>query len=125
MASRVKMLPVLFACIVLTCASPLLAQANVRSLTNVTVTITPTKTTLFAGDVYTLVATVVGIDDKTVTWVVEEDDGGTITDSGRYTAPKIEGMYHITATSRGSPQTKAVVTITVLAYCDPTPRALR
>jgi chitinase len=71
------------------------------------------------------VATVVGIDDKTVNWAVEEENSGTITDSGLYTAPKIEGVYHIIATSRARPETKAVATVTVLAYCDPLPPAFR
>jgi hypothetical protein len=119
------MLPVVFVGTMLTCANLVLGQAKVRALANVTVTITPVKATLFAGEMQTFVTRVVGIGDKSVSWAVEEEDGGTITDSGLYTAPKIQGLYHITATSRGRPQTKAVATITVLAYCDPLPPALR
>jgi len=80
---------------------------------------------MFASETKTFVAEVAGIADKSVNWAVEEEDGGTITDSGVYTAPKIQGVYHITATSRGSPSAKAVATVTILAYCDPLPRALR
>ncbi len=71
------------------------------------------------------VATVVGIDDQSVNWALEGDDSGTITPAGLYTAPKIQGVYHITATSRARPQTEAVATITVLAYCDPLPPAFK
>jgi uncharacterized protein YjdB len=113
------MLPLLFAGIVLASADLLLGQASPRPLANITVTITPAKATLFAGEVLPFVATVVGIDDQTVNWTVEDETSGTITDSGRYTAPKIQGAYHITATSRARPQTKAVATVTVLTYCDP------
>jgi len=109
----------------LTCASLLLGQAYVQALANVTVTVTPLKVTLFAGETQTFVASVVGAGDKSVSWSVEEEDGGTITDSGLYTAPKIQGVYHITATSRGKSQAKAVATITVLSYCDPMPPAFR
>jgi len=109
----------------LMCADLLPGQADLRSLANVTVTITPAKATLFSGDTQTFVATVVGVDDKTVNWSVDEQDGGAITDLGRYTAPKIQGIYHITATSRARPESTAVATITVLAYCDPFPAAFR
>ena len=113
------MLPLLFAGIVLACADLLLGQASPRPLANITLTITPAKATLFAGEMLPFVATVVGIDDQTVNWTVEDENSGSITDSGRYTAPKIQGVYHITATSRARPQTKAVATVTVLTYCDP------
>ena len=119
------MLRVVFVGAVITCTSLSLGQVNVQALANVTVTITPLKVTLFAGEMQTFVATVVGIRDKTVNWAVEEENGGTITDSGLYTAPKIQGVYHITATSRGRPQTKGVATITVLTYYDPRPPAFR
>ena len=103
------MLPLLFAGIVLTCADLLLGQTSIRPSANITVTITPAKATLFAGEMQPFVATVVGIDGQSVNWAVEEEeDSGTITPAGLYTAPKIQGVYHITATSRARPQTKAV-----------------
>jgi hypothetical protein len=37
---------------------------------------------------------------------------------GLYVAPKIQGVYHITATSTANRQKRAVATVTVLAYCD-------
>ncbi len=119
------MLAVLFVGIVLTCADVLLGQASLRPSAKITVTITPAKATLFAGEMQPFVASVVGIDDKTVNWAVEEENSGTITDSGLYTAPKIQGVYHITATSRARPQTKTVATVTVLTYCDPLPPTFR
>jgi len=118
------MLSVVFVGAMLTCASVLHGQKTVQPLAHVTVTITPLKATLFAGETQTFVATVVGIDDKTVIWAVDEENGGTITALGQYTAPKIQGVYHVTATSRGQPKAKGVATVTVLAYCDPLPPAL-
>lgn len=114
----------LFVGIVFTCADLLPGQVSPRPLANVAVTITPAKTTLFAGEMQPFVATVIGIDDQSVNWSVEEESGA-ITDSGIYTAPKIQGVYHITATSRARPQIKAMATVTVLTYCDPLPRPLR
>jgi len=123
--SGMKMFPLVFAGIVLVCSDLLLGQANVRPLADITVTITPAKATLFAGETGTFLATVVGINNKAVTWSVAEEDGGTITDMGLYTAPKIQGVYHITAISRSRPEAKSVATITVLAYWDPLPATFR
>ena len=119
------MLSVLFLGIVLASGSLLIDSADAPPLANVTVTIIPEKATLFAGETLTFVATLVGIDNKAVNWSVEEEDGGIVTRSGRYTAPKIQGVYHITATSKGRPEATAAATITVLAYCDPLPAAFR
>lgn len=58
-------------------------------------------------------------------WSVEEQDGGSITGMGRYTAPKLQGVYHITATSRARPEANSSATVTVLTYCDPLPVSLK
>jgi hypothetical protein len=121
----VKMFPVCFLVTMLACADLLFGQADVQPLAKVTVTITPTKVTLFAGETRTFLATVVGTDNQSVNWSVEEQDGGAITDMGLYTAPKIQGVYHITATSRARPEANSVATVTVLTYCDPVPTSFR
>lgn len=120
-----KVFVVCFVVTVLACAGLLLGQADVQPLATVTVTIAPTKVTLFAGETQTFVATVVGTDNQSVNWSVEEQDGGVITDMGLYTAPKLQGVYHITATSRGRPAANSVATVTVLTYCDPVPASFR
>ena len=97
------------------------AGASGRAQTKITITITPAKATLFASETQVFVATVDGIDDKSVTWAVEEVNGGTITAAGLYVAPKIQGIYHVIATTSQKPQTTAVATVTVLTYCDPLP----
>jgi hypothetical protein len=48
------------------------------TLANITVTITPAKATLFAGEMLPFVATVVGIDDQTVNWTVEDEYSGPL-----------------------------------------------
>ena len=120
-----KVVVVCFVVTVMACADLLLGQADVQRLAKVTVTITPTKVTLFAGETRTFVVTVVGADNQSVNWSVEEPDGGAITDMGLYTAPKLQGVYHITATSRARPEANSVVTVTVLTYCDPLPASFR
>lgn len=111
---------VLFAGIGLLCINLLVGQADMGpSSAHAALTITPSKATLFAGEALVFAATVVGIDNKAVDWSVQEENGGTITNSGLYTAPKIQGVYHVTATSRVRPHTQAVVAVTVLTYCDP------
>ncbi len=113
--------PVLLVATMLTCVSFLLGQSSIQTLAQVRVTIAPAKATLFAGETQIFAATVVGIDDKTVIWAVDEEDGGAITELGQYTAPKIQGIYHITATSTRQPQTRGGAIVTVLTYCDPLP----
>ena len=73
---------------------------------------------MFAGETQVFVATALGGADKTVTWSVAEQDGGTVTNRGLYTAPKVQGVYHVTAASATDPQKQAVATVTVLTYCD-------
>jgi chitinase len=121
----VKLATVFIVVAALGCANVLLAQTQVRALAKVTVTIVPAKVTLFAGETQTFVATVKGIDDKDVTWSVDEKDGGTITELGQYTAPKIQGVYHVVASSRARPEASSVATVTVLTYCDPLPASFR
>ena len=80
-------------------------------VTRISVTITPQKATLFVGDTQAFVPRVLGGANKTVTC-------GTVMNQGLYTAPKIQGVYHVTASSIASPQQRAVATVTVLTYCD-------
>jgi hypothetical protein len=121
----VKLAAVLFVVTVLACSDVVLAQTEGRPLGKIPVTIIPAKVTLFAGETQTFVATVKGIDDKDVTWSVDEKDGGTITELGQYTAPKIQGVYHVVASSRARPEASSVATVTVLTYCDPLPATFR
>ena len=70
----------LFAGVVLACPNAALSQLRPQPKpTNLSVTITPRKATLFAGETQVFVATVVGGGDRTVAWSVDEEDGGTVT----------------------------------------------
>ena len=121
-----KRLILAFAVVPLMWGDLLIGQAGVLTrLARITVSITPSEVTLFARETHGFAATVTGAGDRTVTWAVDEENGGTITDLGLYTAPTIQGVYHVTATSKANPQKKAVATVTVLTYCDPPLRPLR
>jgi hypothetical protein len=63
-------------------------------------------------------ATVRNTPDKKVLWKVQGIEGGsasvgTITASGLYTAPAVEGTYRVTATSQADPSASAAATVTV------------
>lgn len=120
-----KTLSVSLAAVIVLWAHLMLGQATVRRATNITVTIVPSKTTLYAGETQTFAARIVGIDDQAVNWSVDEQDGGAITELGLYTAPKIQGVYHIIATSKLKPEAKSIAIVTVLTYCDPVPGSLK
>jgi len=54
--------------------------------------------------------------NQEVTWAVTESDGGTIDDTGLYTAPRTgTGPFHVVATSKASPDQSATATVTLLA----------
>ncbi len=115
-----------FAVVPLVWGDLLVGQAGVLTrLARITVSITPSEVTLFAGETHSFIASVTGTGEKNVSWAVEEENGGTITDLGLYTAPTIQGVYHVIATSKANPRKKAVATVTVLTHCDPPLKPLR
>ena len=78
------------------------------------VTITPATAEVNVGESQTFTATVSGPDDKAVTWSVEQENGGTITEAGTYTAPDEAGTFHVVATSVYDTSRSARATVTVL-----------
>jgi len=68
------------------------------------------------GASFTFSATAYGVGDCSVTWSIKEGAaGGIITDGGLYTAPAVEGVYHIIATSKASPSLSATDIVAVTA----------
>jgi hypothetical protein len=111
-------LALLFAIAILADPNSAIAQMKLKPIDK-TIIISPAKASLFAGEAQVFVAKVVAEADGTVTWSVDEEDGGTITSGGVYTAPKVQGVYRVSATSTVNPQKKASATVTVFAYYDP------
>ena len=52
--------------------------------------------------------------NKKVTWSVVEPGGGTITDTGVYTAPAIEGTYQVKVVSAANPNLPAIAMVKVV-----------
>jgi hypothetical protein len=58
-------------------------------------------------------ATVTGASDTSVTWSVQEGNGGTVSATGVYTAPSTASTYHVIATSNADRSKSATVSIAV------------
>ncbi|NNC17777.1 hypothetical protein HJC22_18850 [Corallococcus exiguus] len=92
----------------------------------VTVSVTPKTATVDQGNSVDLTADVTGSSVVAVTWTVEGGAAnGTVTSTGRYTAPNKPGTYTVTATSVANAARKDSATITVpvagtVKYVDPT-----
>lgn len=81
----------------------------------VEVAISPDAASLKKGRTQQFTATVEGAEDTAVTWSVKEDDGGSITADGLYTAPMATGTFHVIATSVADAEASATVAIEVAA----------
>lgn len=54
-----------------------------------------------------------GLPKSTVTWSIEESEGGSISSDGTYTAPGHSGLYHVVATSTLDSDAVAIATVHV------------
>ncbi|MEW5852878.1 MAG: Ig-like domain-containing protein [Myxococcota bacterium] len=89
------------------------ATVTVTAVPQVQVTLSPSSATLNPGQTQRFVATVTPSVDNAVDWSVEEQDGGTISADGEYTAASTPGTYHVRATAVVDPTRYARATITV------------
>jgi Galactose oxidase, central domain len=80
----------------------------------VSISISPTSVTVAAGGTRSFTATPAGSINTTVMWAVQEGAaGGTITNTGLYTAPATLGTFHVIATSDADPSKSATAVVTV------------
>ena len=79
----------------------------------VEVLVSPSAKKLLPNASIQLTAVVSGTSDTGVSWSVVESNGGVIDSMGMYTAPAVDGVYHVVATSVADPSKKAIATITV------------
>jgi hypothetical protein len=77
------------------------------------VLVMPIATTVVSNGEFNFSVVVVGTYSQQVTWNVVEANGGTITNSGVYTAPATAGTYHIIATNSADPTKSAMVPVKV------------
>ena len=87
--------------------------AVVTVVTGPAVSITPTTASLITGATKSFTATVTNSTNTSVTWSVVEAAGGSVTQSGVYTAPATTGTYHVRATSAADSTRYATATVTV------------
>lgn len=88
-------------------------------VTQVAIGIFPATDTLAVNTTVVLSGDISGTVNSSVSWAVQESDGGTIapdasdTTYATYTAPETPGTYHVVATSLADPTKSATATITV------------
>jgi hypothetical protein len=80
----------------------------------VSVAVTGASGPMQPGASRAVAATVRGAADTSVYWSVREPNGGTITQTGVYTAPALPGTYTVTATSRADVRASASVRVPVI-----------
>lgn len=81
---------------------------------DVRVNLSPAAVTVKVGMTQNFTASVFGTRNASVSWSVDEANGGTVTGAGVYTAPTTPGTYHVTATSVADNTKKASATVTVV-----------
>jgi 6-phosphogluconolactonase (cycloisomerase 2 family) len=80
----------------------------------ITVTVSPAVATLPLGGAQAFVATVAGTSNTSVSWTVQEADGGAIDGAGNYTAPESPGAFHVVATSNADPAARGTAAVNVV-----------
>jgi len=91
------------------------ATCTVTVIAPVTVSVSPKTPTLLTNGTQTFTATVTGGPAGTSTAVTWSANGGTIDQTGAYTAPATAGTYTVTATSQADDTKSDTATITVTA----------
>ncbi len=80
------------------------------------VSLSPFTASLNQGETRSFTATVTGTSNTAVNWaVVEGAAGGSITNTGAYTAPNTSGTFHVIATSQADAAKAARATVNVAA----------
>ena len=75
------------------------STSNINDKNAIIVSIDPGKVSMELSKSYQFAATVSNSSDQSVSWKVLEADGGTVTNTGNYTAPNKKGTYHLQVTS--------------------------
>ena len=80
----------------------------------ITVTVSGLFTPLSTGASRTFTAVVNNTSNSAVSWSVVETGGGTITQSGVYTAPKVPGTYTVRAAAQANPSISGAAPVPVI-----------
>lgn len=104
----------IFRMLIIGLLSMLLMACGSDSKDDTSVTISPSTATVKVGKSISFTSTVTGNSNTSVTWRVDQTNGGSITSSGVYTAPNTPGVYSISAISQANNERIAKVAITVV-----------
>jgi Galactose oxidase, central domain/Bacterial Ig-like domain (group 2) len=97
------------------CAGPSSLVLQPSSAQQPSVNISPQSLEIKRGGSWEFSAGVANANDTSVTWSIQEGSvGGVITDAGLYTAPVVDGLYHVIATSRSDMRKSATASISVM-----------
>ena len=80
--------------------------AQLRYSDNIVIRVTPDIQKLRPLERVRFTAEVDGTEDKTVSWSVNDPEGGSIDDNGLYQAPSEEGTYEVIARSNADGETR-------------------
>lgn len=94
-------------------SSPASSGTATVTLPAVTFAIAPNSITVKPSASTTFSATLVGLSSSEVAWSVQGTGGGSITNAGVYTAPSVEGVYSVVATSVADPKYQATAAVLV------------
>lgn len=112
---RSAFFPPLFALLLLAVISPVVAVPQQDPKATISITIAPRETTLHVGQKLKFSAIFHGGDLAVIRWAVEGQGGGSISQDGLYTAPRVIGIYHVIALATSGDvalaQTTAKVTV--------------
>jgi hypothetical protein len=82
---------------------------------NISVTISPSSVGIQRSGTWSFGANVVNSTNAAVMWSIQENSaGGAISDVGVYTAPAVDGVYHVVATAQADPTKNAIATVNVV-----------
>jgi hypothetical protein len=90
-------------------------DVTVISANGESIDVSPPTAELLIGGELQFTANVQGLIDNSVTWSVDEVDGGTVTEDGLYMAPMSPGVFHVRATSVANPSLTDFALVSVVS----------
>jgi len=95
-------------------SDPSKSASAVITVPAITVSISPNHIAMTTGESFSFTASVAGSANQAISWtVLEASAGGSISTTGKYTAPAAFGTFHVVATSQASSSQSAQAVVTV------------
>lgn len=77
------------------------------------ITVSPSSPTILVGGTQQFTAVLTGLSNPAIIWTVDEPTGGSVSDTGFYTAPLQPGVFHVRAASQTNESIFGEATVTV------------